>query len=851
MSRFAALGFVILVVGSAFGGPMAASPGVVSGASDAGEGALAGTDSGAAAQADAEPSVSVDVADKAVADGGRHEVGTDPRITVDASVGDGADGAELSEVVLRVGGNRSASTAVDGASATETFRPELDHGNNSVRVIVTDTAGNVNSTRFTVFKDEMRPHVFLEEPYQTRPWYPISNGVTNGTATVLSGRIIDDSAVEKLRVAFDYGEPSVSSGKGETFVRKDVGETFSIPMELGYTGGTNLTNEFVVTAVDEFDNVRRYTFQVDMTDGEAPTVSPEPYPNVTTEGHVHFSGTLSDDVWIKEASVTFRPVGESVIANETLAETREYEYLGGRRSVSFNETFYMERFLTYELTVTVTDVANRTTSRTYRVTRERVDRDLTPDVVVDRDRTVVLDRETLFVSGASLEGQTQRLVVETRDAATGETIDYQRVYDGNYTARVDFDREVTIGPSLTTVIVRATSPEGVEVVERFYVNGSSRAAFVDDETTDPWPAVSVTPLVDDRRRAGSATVTVRRVLGGETARIPAIANASVAAAPNVTLERLDLTAGTLTNLTATVTVRERGGSSLAGPPRTRPAATVRIQHDAAAERVTGLELRFAVERDYLRAHDVAPENLTLYRRSGGNWTALPTGVVSETGDTVRYRAESPGLSLYSLAAGGPTAPPLDRNLADRFDDSGGVTPTEGPGEGWSLSVDRRDENGTAGSTDESTGEAQIFVSNVTVNRTRVAVNESVLVTAVLSNAGNASGTYVTGLSDIQGLNRTVVAKRAAEVPADGEATVEFRTDFAEPGNHTVSVNGTQAGPVVVSSGGGGLLSVLSVLSFLPLRLIGMGLGALVALAVLLTLVRFVLRRVGGGGEAGG
>ncbi|MEF8852840.1 MAG: hypothetical protein V5A28_10530 [Haloarculaceae archaeon] len=135
--------------------------------------------------------------------------------------------------------------------------------------------------------------------------------------------------------------------------------------------------------------------------------------------------------------------------------------------------------------------------------------------------------------------------------------------------------------------------------------------------------------------------------------------------------------------------------------------------------------------------------------------------------------------------------------------------TEGPAD-WALAVDRSESEERA--DDRETGEPQIFVSNVTVNRTQVTT-------------------------------------RTVEVPAGGEATVEFRTPFAETGNHTVSVNGTRAGPVVVSSGGGPL-SVFSVLSMLPLRLIGMGLGAFVGLAVVLTLVRFVLRRVGGG-EADG
>ncbi|PSP53235.1 hypothetical protein BRC74_04810 [Halobacteriales archaeon QH_7_68_42] len=141
----------------------------------------------------------------------------------------------------------------------------------------------------------------------------------------------------------------------------------------------------------------------------------------------------------------------------------------------------------------------------------------------------------------------------------------------------------------------------------------------------------------------------------------------------------------------------------------------------------------------------------------------------------------------------------------------------------------------------------MFVTDVGVNRTEVNVNESVTVNATLENTGDADGSYVAALRTVQGLNRTLVEKREVDVPAGEQRDVQFRTQFEEPGNHTVSVNGTQAGPVVVSEGGG-LLSML--FSVLPLRLIGMGLGGLVGLAVVLTLVRFVLRRVGGGEAEG-
>jgi PGF-pre-PGF domain-containing protein len=845
MSRSIAFLLAVLVVGSVLGGVATAGP---------------------AGLSEADPSVSVTVNSEPVADGDHVETGFELDITVSAAVSESVpDGTELSEIVVRANGESRATVDVEGTSVTETFSPDLDNGNNTVRVIVTDEAGNVNSTRFTVDRDVSAPHVYLTSPYETRPYYRISDGRTNGSDVTFSGWLVDGSDIEKLRVIHDYG-----GGEGETYVRRDGSANFSIPMELGYTT-PNATNSFILTAVDEYDNVRRYTFQIDVGDGAAPTVSPEPYPNETTDGWVYFSGTVSDDVWVREASVSLRPVdgwpeNESATARgintETIAEPRSYDYQGGRRSVSFNESFFMNGYETYEFVVTVTDLTNKTTTRTYQITRRETVRDRSPEVVVDRDRTVVLEPETLFVSGASLEGTTQRLVVETRDAATGDTVDYQRLHDGGYTDRVDFSREVGIGSGLTEVIVRATGSDGVEVTERFYVNGTSLDVFVENDTRDPWPAVAVTSLTDDRPKTASSAVTVRRARGGETVRVPGHTGDVVAGTANVTLERLDVALATDGNATATVAVSERGADALRGPPGVRAAGTVRIQHSVSADRVDGVTLLTSVDRSYLASAGIEAEDLTLYRRSGGQWNPLDTRVVNETSETVRYRMDSPGLSVFALApsgAGGPVTADQrtsDGTLVGQPADLPEVTATGGPGGNWtvdSLPDGPTDNSSSAGqssngSTAESADAARIFVSNVTLNRTKAAVNESVTVTAMLENVGEANGSYVAGLTTIRGVNRTSVATRAVPVPAGGQETVEFETAFAEPGNHTVSVNGTRAGPVVVSSGGGGLLSVFS---FIPVRLVGLALGGLLGFGVVLTLVRFVIRRVGGSGETGG
>ncbi|MFB6139644.1 MAG: hypothetical protein ABEJ26_04325 [Halosimplex sp.] len=808
----------------------------------------------AGGSATAKPSVAVTVGSTAVADGDSYRTGSDVAITVNASVGaDAASGAELSEVVVRVDGELARSIAVDGESASATVEPELSNGDNSVRVIVTDDAGNVNATAFTVRKDDEAPHVYLTSPYQTAPWKPISDGTANGTRVVVAGNVIEDSAVRELQITRSF------DGDRSTRVYRDVGENFSAEMVLGYAD--NATNDFRLTVSDEFGNVRIYTFSIDVTDERPPRISLEPVPNETARNRIFLAGTLEDDVGVASANLTVRDPEGNVTGTATLARPRSEPLDTDRLSVSFNESLYTLYPGTYEATVSVTDAAGRTTTET--VTIERIseaDRDVAPEIAVDRDRTVVLSADRLFLSGVVFEGVTERLVVETRRAATGETLDYQVVHSGSRRERVEFDREVAIAAGRTEVIVRATDAKGVEHAKRFFVDGDSRETFVDEAgggDADPWPTVTVQPLRDGRTGTASSAVTVRRASAGTTVSIPdGDGPSALVATENVSVDRLRLDLAADTNVTATVVARERADGDIAGPDRSTAAATLTVQHSVARDSVAGSEFDLTVRRGYLDAHGIDPGNLSVYRLSDGNWSAIDTGVLGSNETHVRYRVDSPGLSVFSLAtepapanAGDPAGNGTSGDATVANGTAGNGTLADGTagdgtvGNGTTAAA----ENGTAGNGTAS-GEAAIIVSNVTVNRTHVAVNESVAVNVTLANKGDAEGTYTAGLQTIHGTNVSFVGKQSVTVPPGEQRRVRFTTAFATTGNHTVMVNGTRAGPVVVGGGGGGLLSVFSVLSFLPLRLIGMALGGLLGLGLVLVLLRFALGKVGGDGE---
>lgn len=92
------------------------------------------------------------------------------------------------------------------------------------------------------------------------------------------------------------------------------------------------------------------------------------------------------------------------------------------------------------------------------------------------------------------------------------------------------------------------------------------------------------------------------------------------------------------------------------------------QHPTAAVRVdrflrmsastTGVaaNVTFTVNRSWLDRNSVDPDDVGLYRYQDG-WSKLETQLVGQEGDRYRYRAHTPGFSLFMVAAEQPTPPP--------------------------------------------------------------------------------------------------------------------------------------------------------------------------------------------------
>lgn len=798
----------VLVVGSALAAPVAGAA--------AGDGASSG-----ASVAGPDPAVTVSIGSTAVDPGGYYERGRDPRLTIEAVA---QSGSRLDEIIVRADGTRQASRDVNGTEVTEKITPDLDDGNNTVRVIVTDEAGNVNSTQFTVFKDGSPPEMFLTSPYETRPWYSIDDGNTTGSNTTLAGEILDESEIDRFSVSFDYGGQSHS----QTF--EDPGKNFSVPLFLGYHAGDGEVNSVTLTAMDEWGHTRVQTFEITVNDGSDPEIHLDPYPDEMTGESLPLSGTLSDDVWVESATVEVSHVDENETRTTQIVGPSKYERDPGRTSVDFEHDLWLPDLGEYEVTVRASDAAGANVSESFTVERKSsIQSSPDPDIQFDRERTVVLGSDTLFLSGVAFEGKIGRVTVETRRSETGETVDYQTIHAGEVTDRVEFDREVGISSALTTVIVRVTDSEGEEHTKRFYVNGSSKSSFVgrDAQATDDAPetTVEVTPMDDGRPGTASSTVTVENAITNERIGIPSDdGREALAGTANVTLERMYVSANRDADFTLGVTTRERAGAPLTAPAGATGVGTATIQHSIAGDTVEEVTLVFRVNRSYLDAQGVAPDDVSAARLSDGEWSDVDLTRIDGAGGAVRYRVESPGLSVFSLTSGDAA---LDGS------DAGGDASDGNDGSG-----NETGDNSTDGGDGGTAGEARLLVSNVTVNQTSVGVNESVRVNATIRNSGDAEGSYTAVLQTIEGLNRSTVGERSVAVPAGEERTVSYETSFAESGTYNVTVNGTRAGPIEV--GGGGLLSVLSIV---PVKLLGLIGGAIVGVVALYFLVRFALRKL--------
>jgi hypothetical protein len=171
----------------------------------------------------------------------------------------------------------------------------------------------------------------------------------------------------------------------------------------------------------------------------------------------------------------------------------------------------------------------------------------------------------------------------------------------------------------------------------------------------------------------------------------------------------------------------------------RPLGAVRVvERRGSVERAT---LRFGVDRAYLDAVGYAPEDLTVYRYDGHEWSERGVGVVGRTDERVFLEAATPGFSTFVVAAAVP-----DLRV---------------------TSADLRTGSVTAG--------------------------ERTTVTAEVTNAGDAPGERTVALA----LDGDPVAERRVDLGPGESTTLSFGAEPSSTGTYDVRVGSADAGRLVV------------------------------------------------------
>ena len=160
---------------------------------------------------------------------------------------------------------------------------------------------------------------------------------------------------------------------------------------------------------------------------------------------------------------------------------------------------------------------------------------------------------------------------------------------------------------------------------------------------------------------------------------------------------------------------------------------------------------FSVDRELIEENDLSTGSIALYRYADGEWERLDTTVVGGTNDSYRYRAESPGLSVFAVSTTEPRTEP-----------SG----------------------------------AAFDVTNPAIDRTTVAAGENATVGATVVNTGDAEGTFTLELT----VDGDVMDRQSVTLAPGEDERVTFTRTFEDPGSYRVGIGGLDAGELVVEDG---------------------------------------------------
>ncbi|QSG13348.1 putative membrane protein [Halapricum desulfuricans] len=170
---------------------------------------------------------------------------------------------------------------------------------------------------------------------------------------------------------------------------------------------------------------------------------------------------------------------------------------------------------------------------------------------------------------------------------------------------------------------------------------------------------------------------------------------------------------------------ESAANSFESDTNTVSAGYVNVEHDLGPEELSGATFNFRIKQSYLDDLDVSPEDVTLYRRSDGEWNSQDTEYVDSNGTHYAFEGTAPGFSVFALG----------------------------------------------------TERARLDITDPALDESTIETGESAQVTATVVNHGATDGTKTVNVS----IDGTVVASETVDVAAGSSehVSLEFEQDVGE------------------------------------------------------------------------
>lgn len=451
-----------------------------------------------------DPQVNATLDGSPIADGGFRVVESDPELAVTAAAGPGAaDNVTVRNVIVRVDGRTVRGYRYDSRTATASVDLPLSDGNNSVRVIVEDSADRVTSRTFTVGKDDTPPWIGLTSPYATAVTGVIPDGRVDRTNVTLGVRVDEFSDIRRGSISLQYENGSVS---GSQSIRIDD-PPYTFERELLLGPGNNTVR---ILMIDELGNRRLQQFVLTVNDTEAPDVSLGLLPNQTSSPAVQLNGAVTDNVWVRNVSVRVRHLDASNVTGLTnrtirVVDDEEYRYSDENRRIPLDERVPL-REGTNRITVFATDHRNRNVTREFTVERVETRSEPVnepPRITIDRERTRIrADGRLQLVARVEDDNfNLDVIAVETERNDTGALLDFERFTDIGSRAVVSVNTSLRTGDGNALVRLRAVDDAGERHLVRVGLSANDSTVFPDPERVD-------TPAANESTGgAGSSTAT--------------------------------------------------------------------------------------------------------------------------------------------------------------------------------------------------------------------------------------------------------------------------------------------------------------------------------------------------------